>query len=95
MFSNRTLWCAYHSSSYLSLLELSAISTLSNEEDAALEQSRGIVNEDNDNYEIPVATAISDSKVVLVLPHAEPNDLAEDIVVVDAKVTIHVFNLNE
>ena len=67
------------------------IPTLFNKEGAALEQERGIVNEDNDNYEIPVATAISDSEVALVLPHAEPIDLAEDIVVVDAKVTIHIL----
>ena len=54
------------------------------------EQDRGIVNEGNDNYEMPIATKVNDSEVALVLPRAEPINLVEDIVVVDAKVIMHV-----
>ena len=61
-----------------------------NEEDLDLEQDRAIVNEGNDNYEMPIATKVNDSEVALALRHAEPIDLVEDIVVVDAKVIIHV-----
>ena len=68
------------------------IPTSFDEEGAALEQERGIINEGNDNYQMPIATVINDSEVALVLPHDEPIDLAEDIVVVDAEVTIQNFN---
>ena len=61
-----------------------------NEEGLDLEQDRAIVNEGNDNYEMPNATKVNDSEVALALRHAEPIDLVEDIVVVDAKVIIHV-----
>ena len=57
------------------------------EECVALEQDRGIVNEANYHNELPIATTLNDSEV---LPRAEPIDLVEDIVVVDAKVIIHV-----
>ena len=39
---------------------------------------------------MPNATKVNDSEVALALRHAEPIDLVEDIVVVDAKVIIHV-----
>ena len=61
-----------------------------NEEDLDLEQDRAIVNEGNDNHEMPIATKVYDSEVALVLPRTEPIDLVEDIVVVDAKVIINV-----
>ena len=57
------------------------------EEGLALEQDRGIINEVNYHYEMPITTTLNDSEV---LPRAEPIDLVEDIVVVDAKVIIHV-----
>ena len=57
------------------------------DEGLALEQDRGIVNEGNYHYEMPITTTFNDSEV---LPRAEPIDLVEDIAVVDAKVIIHV-----
>ena len=38
---------------------------------------------------MPIATAINDSEVASVPPVDESIDLADDIVVVDAKVIIH------
>ena len=63
------------------------ISTSSNEEDIALEQHGGIIDEGNDNYEMHSATAVNASEDVLVTSHAEPDALVEDIVIAVAKVS--------
>ena len=67
------------------------IPTTINEEGIDFEQSRNIVNESNDNYEMPIAIAVNASEVLLVSPHAEPIDVEEDIVIVEAKVIYFVL----
>ena len=41
---------------------------------------------DKDNYEIPIATLVNDEEVAL--PHAEPAQINDDIIIVDAKVCL-------
>ena len=63
------------------------ITTSSIEEGVNYEQDRHIANEGNDNYEIPIATTVNDGEVSLSLPHAEPNNLEDNVlVIVDAEV---------
>ena len=63
------------------------ITTSSIEEGVNYEQDRHIANEGNDNYEMPIATTVNDGAVSLSLPHAEPNNLEDNVmVIVDAEV---------
>ena len=41
---------------------------------------------DEDNYEMPIATIVNDEEVAL--PHAEPAQIDDDIIIVDAKVCL-------
>ena len=41
---------------------------------------------DNDNYEMPIATIVNDEEVAL--PHAEPAQINDDIIIVDAEVCL-------
>lgn len=73
----------------------SVITTSSNEEETNYIQERGFVHEGYDNYEMPIATTVNDGEGSLVLPHAEPNDLEDDVlVIVDAEVIYFVLMYN-
>ena len=41
---------------------------------------------DKDNYEMPIAILVNDEEVAL--PHAEPAQIDDDIIIVDAKVCL-------
>ena len=41
---------------------------------------------DKDNYEMPIANLVNDEEVAL--PHAEPAQINDDIITVDAKVCL-------
>ena len=41
---------------------------------------------DTNNYEMPIATIVNDEEVAL--PHAEPAQIDDDIIIVDAKVCL-------
>ena len=45
------------------------------------------VNEGYNNYEMPIAIAVNSSEVVHLSPHAEPDYLEEDIIIVNTKVS--------
>ena len=49
-------------------------------------QNREMTSEVNGNCEIPIATAVHDDEGLIVLPHAEPNELENQLVIVDAQV---------
>ena len=67
------------------------ITTSSNEEGVDLEQDGGIIDEDIEHYEMHSDTAVNTSEGVPLTSHAEPDALEEDIVIVDAKVSLCIL----
>lgn len=59
---------------------------LSNEQNNNGNQNRGNRYEGNHNYEMPIATSAYDSEVALVSPRMEPDQIENDLIIVDAKV---------